>query len=243
MSVKILAIAGTTGNLFPFIKSFISFDSVSFTCTNCLNFSWIKELTIQNYANTTHTDVSNPFSGWVFVSLKNLHILINRTVFLCKRKNVFDTQSFTVGNLHYSDIISCNILQNGRIYLQVYLRWLCPEWNHSWSAQHEEDICLLRWSVPCKPLSWLFIWAPYAWCRECLPSPIPFNLKMIIWIFFSLCIVSIHNFWYLMSDCWIGEFENRWIGEQVFIIFDDRICIFLIKTNYLFWILKIRYLE
>ena len=106
---------------------------------------------------TFHIDVSNPFPGWVFVSIINWHILINRKVFICKRKNEWDAQSFNVRNLDYFGIISCNMLQNGRIYLQVYLRWWCLEWNHSWSAQQEEDICLPRWSVPCKPLTWLFI--------------------------------------------------------------------------------------
>ena len=67
-----------------------------------------------------------------------------------------------------------------------------------------------------------------------------FHLIMIILIFFSLCIVSIHNFLCLISDWWIGEFENRWIGEQVSKIFDDRICIFIKKIQLLILDLKIR---
>ena len=37
-----------------------------------------------------------------------------------------------------------------------------------------------------------------------------FHLIMTIWIFFSLCIVSIHNFW-----CLIGELMNSRIGGLV----------------------------
>ena len=139
---------------------------------------------------STHTDVSNPFPGRVFVSLINWYILINRTVFHCKCKNVWDVQSFNIRNLHYFDIISCNILQNGRTYLPVYLCWWCPEWNHSWSAQQEEDICLLRWSVPCKLLTWLFIWAPYVSFRECLPSLLPFNNDYMNLLLFMYCVNS-----------------------------------------------------
>ena len=67
-----------------------------------------------------------------------------------------------------------------------------------------------------------------------------FHLIMIILIFFSLCIVSIHNFSCLMSDVWlvnsrigglVSRFPKYLMIEFVF---------FLKKFNYRFWILKIR---
>ena len=41
-----------------------------------------------------------------------------------------------------------------------------------------------------------------------------FHLIMIIWIFFYLCIVSIHNFCCLMSYWWIREWVDCWAGFQ-----------------------------
>ena len=213
MSVKILAIARTTENLFPFIKSFLSFDSVSFSFTICLNFSWIRELTIQNYTATTHTDVSNPFPGWVFVSLIDWQILINRTIFLRKRKNVWDAQSFNMGTCiiltsfhatyykmegHTYKFISADDVSNEITIGLFNRRKIYASWDGQYHVNLWLGCSLERHMSDVESLFLLF-----------------FHLIMFLWIFFSLCIVSIHTFWCLVSDWWIGGLVKRFPINQM----------------------------
>ena len=179
---------------------------MSLSFTNCLKFSWIRKLTIQNYTTTTHTNVSNPFPGWVFVSLIKWHILINRTVFLRKRKSVSDNQSFNVGAciiwLH-----SCNVLQNGR----TYFKFISAD-----DVSNEITVGLqnrrkIYASWDGQYLVNLWLGCPFKRHMSVVESPffLFFHIITIIWVFFSWCIAPIHNFW-----CLIGEFENQWFVKR-----------------------------
>ena len=187
----------------------------------------------------THIKFSKPCPEWIFVSLISWHILINRTVFLCKRNNVWDAQSFNVGNfiiltsfhatyykmeghtykfISADDVpkkISVGLLNRRKIYV-------------SWDGQFLVNLWLgcsfERQMFDVESVFLLF-----------------FHLIMIIWIFFPFCIVSIHNFWCQMFDWWIRESVDWWVGFQN--IWWSNLYFILKKINYWFWILKIRLLE
>ena len=170
---------------------------------------WIRELFIYklleffmnqrtNYSElcyTTHTDVSNPFPGWVFVSLINWHILINRTVFfvnarmsgmrnpsmwgICIILTSFHATYYKMDWHTYkfisaddvSNEITVGLLNRRKIYVSWDGQYLVNLWLGCSFERHMSDV------------ESVFL--------------LLFHL-IIIWIFFSLCIMSI-----IISDVWL----------------------------------------
>ena len=80
------SIEGRTENLFPLLMSFLSLDSTIFEFTNCLNFSWIRELTMENLVTNLLTNVAYPVPWWILITPIFRHVTIDVSMFLCKCK-------------------------------------------------------------------------------------------------------------------------------------------------------------